>query len=86
MQEQPIHWRSDALTRIPYSLYRDPQLPEQEQEKIFRGNTWNFLCLDAELGEVLAGTRPGRTSPPFPGHEMQDGQILREDWFPVLRG
>jgi ectoine hydroxylase-related dioxygenase (phytanoyl-CoA dioxygenase family) len=29
-------------------------------------------------------TRPGRTSPPFPGHGMQDGQKLREDWFPVI--
>ncbi|SMX49185.1 phytanoyl-CoA dioxygenase family protein [Maliponia aquimaris] len=29
-------------------------------------------------------TRPGRTSPPFPGHDMQQGQRLREDWFPVL--
>ena len=29
--------------------------------------------------------RPGRTSPPYPGHEMQPGQVLREDWFPVLR-
>ena len=28
--------------------------------------------------------RPGRTSPPFPGHDMKDGQNLREDWFPVL--
>jgi len=28
--------------------------------------------------------RPGRTSPPFPGHEMVDGQRLREDWFPVI--
>ena len=30
--------------------------------------------------------RPGRTSPPFPGHDMVAGQRLREDWFPVLRG
>ena len=30
-------------------------------------------------------TRPGRTSPPFPGHQMTDGQRLREDWFPMLR-
>ena len=30
--------------------------------------------------------RPGRTSPPYPGHDMQPGQRLREDWFPVLRG
>ena len=30
--------------------------------------------------------RPGRTSPPYPGHEMQPGQRLREDWFPILIG
>lgn len=29
-------------------------------------------------------TRPGRTSPPFEGHGMQDGERLREDWFPVI--
>jgi ectoine hydroxylase-related dioxygenase (phytanoyl-CoA dioxygenase family) len=28
--------------------------------------------------------RPGRTSPPFPGHAMRPGQQLREDWFPVI--
>lgn len=28
--------------------------------------------------------RPGPTSPPFPGHDMLQGQKLREDWFPVL--
>jgi len=28
--------------------------------------------------------RPGRTSPPYPGHEMVDGQRLREDWFPMM--
>jgi ectoine hydroxylase-related dioxygenase (phytanoyl-CoA dioxygenase family) len=28
--------------------------------------------------------RPGRTSPPFPGHDMTSGDRLREDWFPVL--
>lgn len=28
--------------------------------------------------------RPGRTSPPFPGHEMVAGQRLREDWFPLV--
>ncbi|PZQ99501.1 MAG: phytanoyl-CoA dioxygenase [Cereibacter sphaeroides] len=29
--------------------------------------------------------RPGRTSPPYPGHDMVAGQRLREDWFPILR-
>ena len=28
--------------------------------------------------------RPGRTSPPFPGHDMEAGQKLRTDWFPVI--
>ena len=28
--------------------------------------------------------RPGRTSPPYPGHGMVAGQRLREDWFPVI--
>lgn len=30
--------------------------------------------------------RPGRTSPPFPGHNMTAGDKLREDWFPVIYG
>ncbi|MEQ8356440.1 MAG: phytanoyl-CoA dioxygenase family protein [Kiloniellaceae bacterium] len=28
--------------------------------------------------------RPGPTSPPFPGHGMQPGDKLREDWFPTV--
>ena len=28
--------------------------------------------------------RPGRTSPPFPGHNMSEGEPLREDWFPIV--
>lgn len=31
-------------------------------------------------------TRPGPTSPPFPGHDMTEGQRLRTDWFPMLLG
>jgi hypothetical protein len=28
--------------------------------------------------------RPGPTSPPFPKHKMEQGERLREDWFPQL--
>ena len=28
--------------------------------------------------------RPGRTSPPFPGHGMLLGERLRDDWFPTI--
>ena len=34
--------------------------------------------------DVRYVTRPGRTSPPFPSHDMTDGDPLREDWFPVI--
>jgi len=38
-----------------------------------------YLGDDARFAE-----RPGRTSPPFPGHGMVNGQRLREDWFPLV--
>ena len=53
-----------------------------------KGNTSNnrrralslrFVGDDARFVE-----RPGRTSPPFPGHGMSAGERLREDWFPVV--
>ncbi len=28
--------------------------------------------------------RPGPTSPPFPNHNMVEGQVLRTDWFPFI--
>lgn len=28
--------------------------------------------------------RPGPTSPPYPGHDMKAGEVLRQDWFPFL--
>jgi anthranilate 1,2-dioxygenase large subunit/terephthalate 1,2-dioxygenase oxygenase component alpha subunit len=52
MQEQTIHWRGPGLTRIPFGLYHDGPTAQQEQERIFRGPTWNYLCLDAELPEA----------------------------------
>ncbi|HSR76169.1 MAG TPA: Rieske 2Fe-2S domain-containing protein [Xanthobacteraceae bacterium] len=42
-------WPGEGLTRVPYWIYSDQDLYAQEQERIFRGNTWNFLCLEAEV-------------------------------------
>ena len=52
MQEQTIHWRGPSLTRVPYDLYTDPATSQREQERIYRGATWNYLCLEAELPEA----------------------------------
>ncbi len=42
-------WPAAGLTRVPYWLYSDRDLYAEEQERIFRGDTWTFLCLEAEL-------------------------------------
>jgi len=42
-------WPKEGLTRVPYWVYQDPQLYEREQERIFRGNAWTFLGLEAEV-------------------------------------
>jgi phenylpropionate dioxygenase-like ring-hydroxylating dioxygenase large terminal subunit len=44
----PASWVGD-LTRVPYWVYRDEALPKVEQERIFEGPVWNFLCLEDEI-------------------------------------
>jgi len=42
-------WPSEGLTRIPYWIYSDRDLYAEEQARIFRGDAWTFLCLEAEV-------------------------------------
>lgn len=42
-------WPADQLTRVPYWVYADQSLYQMEMERIFRGDTWSFLCLEADL-------------------------------------
>ena len=44
-------WPAEGVTRVPYWVYQDEAVYAEEQEKIFRGATWNYLCLEAELAE-----------------------------------
>jgi anthranilate 1,2-dioxygenase large subunit/terephthalate 1,2-dioxygenase oxygenase component alpha subunit len=46
---QSRHWPAEGLTRVPYWLYSDHDIYEQEQARIFQGPVWSFLCLEAEL-------------------------------------
>lgn len=50
-QIQDLSWPRADMTRIPYAAYREPAIYEQEQVRIFRGPTWNYLALEAELPE-----------------------------------
>ena len=36
-------------SHIPYRYLQDPALYRVEQQRIFQGPTWHYLCLEAEL-------------------------------------
>jgi anthranilate 1,2-dioxygenase large subunit len=42
-------WPTLDYSRVPYRLYHDGETYEREQERIFRGPTWHFLALAAEI-------------------------------------
>ena len=42
-------WPTEGLTRVPYWVYQDADLYRSEMDRVFRGRSWNFLCLDVEL-------------------------------------
>src|SRR5437660_5126165 len=44
-------WPAEGLARVPYWIYQDEDIYRREQERIYYGDTWNFLGLDAELPE-----------------------------------
>jgi anthranilate 1,2-dioxygenase large subunit/terephthalate 1,2-dioxygenase oxygenase component alpha subunit len=41
-------WTGD-ITRVPYWVYRDANLLKTEQQRVFEGPVWNFLCLESEI-------------------------------------
>ena len=73
-------WPTLDYSRVPYRLYHDPEAYQREQERIFRGPTWNFLGLEAEIPNpgdfrttyvgdtAMRGLRGGSTSPTTGAH------------------
>jgi anthranilate 1,2-dioxygenase large subunit len=52
-------WPSNALSEVPFRVYTDPAQYALEQERVFQGPTWNYLCLAAEIanpGDYVAAT------------------------------
>ncbi len=41
-----------SLTRIPFNFYTDPARYVSEQQRLFHGPAWHFLCLEIELPET----------------------------------
>ena len=44
-----LEWPKEGATRAPYRVMNDPAIYAREQERIFRGPTWHYLCLEAEI-------------------------------------
>jgi phenylpropionate dioxygenase-like ring-hydroxylating dioxygenase large terminal subunit len=54
-------WPAEGITRVPYWVYQDQDVYTLEQERIFRGEAWTFLGLEAEV------PRPGDYRTTFVG-------------------
>jgi anthranilate 1,2-dioxygenase large subunit len=46
---EALHWPAEGVTRVPFRVFSDPEIYALEQQRIFRGPIWNFLCLEIEI-------------------------------------
>lgn len=46
-----LTWPPEGHTRAPYWVYTDPAVYQHEQDAIFRGPSWHYLGLEAEIPE-----------------------------------
>ena len=49
--DRGLSFPSNALSEVPFRVYTDPEQYRVEQERIFKGPTWSYLCLAAEIAE-----------------------------------
>jgi anthranilate 1,2-dioxygenase large subunit len=54
-----VAWPSNGISEVPFRLYTDPEQYRLEQERIFKGPSWSYLCLAGEIpspGDWVATT------------------------------
>lgn len=44
-----MRWPEGGAARVPYRVFSDEAIYQLEQQKIFRGPVWNYLCLEVEV-------------------------------------
>lgn len=57
----PCEWARDQVTRIPFWLFQREDVYAREQQRIFKGDSWSYLCCAAELPDIgdFVSTRVG---------------------------
>jgi anthranilate 1,2-dioxygenase large subunit len=45
-------WPRQDMSRVPYEIYVDPEVYRLENDRIFRGPVWNYLCHEIELANT----------------------------------
>jgi anthranilate 1,2-dioxygenase large subunit len=61
--ERLLTWPEEGNRRVPYAVFTDPAIYARENDLIFRGPTWNFLGLEAEIAKPgdIKSTNVGAT-------------------------
>ena len=49
---QSVSWPSEGISEVPFRVYTDQDQYRREQERLFQGPTWQYLCLEVELGKL----------------------------------
>lgn len=49
--QQSLDW-PEGLARVPYWAFQREDIYRHEQQRIFQGNCWNYLCLEADLANA----------------------------------
>ncbi len=70
-------WPAEGLTRVPYWVYSDREIYDEEQARIFQGPTWSFLCLEAELPGPGSYRRSSLGAMPVVVTRDRDGKLQR---------
>ena len=47
--QRGFEWPKADYSRVPYAVFTDPDLYDEEQKRIFRGPVWCYLALEAEV-------------------------------------
>lgn len=48
----PEAWPQEGLTRVPYWAFQDAGIYDREQQAVFRGAAWNYLCLEIDVPNI----------------------------------